>query len=221
MSLPPAALALALGATGANALTLTNAAITGPTGTIWTTAHTGNYTLFLSSPNPGDYLNPNDESISVGIPNGIRRVLLTGEGYLPGNTLNSDPVYNLTLRFDTGQSLTGLYTVATNSFSAGRSLVSGGRTFSLIEFSYTRKLADVVRANVATSGGDGNDYNGNFRISSAAGAVPEPATWALMLGGFGLVGASMRRRSRRSRCLTHPLVGRSERGVVATRRPFF
>lgn len=29
-----------------------------------------------------------------------------------------------------------------------------------------------------------------------AGGVPEPATWALMLGGFGLIGAAMRRRGR-------------------------
>lgn len=29
-------------------------------------------------------------------------------------------------------------------------------------------------------------------------AVPEPATWALMIGGFGLVGSSMRRREGRS-----------------------
>lgn len=28
-----------------------------------------------------------------------------------------------------------------------------------------------------------------------AGAVPEPASWALMIGGFGLVGAAMRRRA--------------------------
>jgi len=26
-------------------------------------------------------------------------------------------------------------------------------------------------------------------------AVPEPATWTLMIAGFGLVGATMRRRS--------------------------
>lgn len=195
ISLPLAALAIALGATGANALTLTNAAVTGPTSTIWTTAQTGNYTLFLQTPNLGDFLNPNDESISLGIANNaITRALLAGEGYLPGTTIDSDPFYNLTLSFDTGQTLTGSYTPATNTFVGGSSIMSGGQSYSLIEFSYRRFLGDSVQANVATFGGDGNDYNGNFRIQAAA--VPEPTTWALMLGGFGLVGASMRRRSR-------------------------
>jgi len=27
-----------------------------------------------------------------------------------------------------------------------------------------------------------------------AGAVPEPATWTLMIGGFGMIGGGMRRR---------------------------
>jgi hypothetical protein len=31
-------------------------------------------------------------------------------------------------------------------------------------------------------------------VSYSVGAVPEPATWALMIGGFGLVGAAARRR---------------------------
>ncbi len=30
--------------------------------------------------------------------------------------------------------------------------------------------------------------------SFPTGAVPEPATWAMMLAGFGLVGATVRRR---------------------------
>ncbi|WP_255601949.1 PEPxxWA-CTERM sorting domain-containing protein [Polymorphobacter megasporae] len=40
-----------------------------------------------------------------------------------------------------------------------------------------------------------NEYK--FDLSAAAAAVPEPATWAMMIGGFGFVGASMRRRSGR------------------------
>ena len=31
-------------------------------------------------------------------------------------------------------------------------------------------------------------------LSSAVGSAPEPATWALMIGGFGLAGAALRRR---------------------------
>lgn len=35
---------------------------------------------------------------------------------------------------------------------------------------------------------------GTAVFSYASGSVPEPASWALMLGGFGLVGGAMRRR---------------------------
>jgi hypothetical protein len=38
----------------------------------------------------------------------------------------------------------------------------------------------------------------NLRVTTAemfsAGAVPEPASWAMMIGGFALVGASLRKR---------------------------
>ena len=39
-----------------------------------------------------------------------------------------------------------------------------------------------------------NNAAGTTFSASIAGAVPEPASWALMLGGFGLAGAAMRRR---------------------------
>jgi hypothetical protein len=34
----------------------------------------------------------------------------------------------------------------------------------------------------------------NFDVEARTGAVPEPAAWALMLAGFGLAGAGLRRR---------------------------
>lgn len=33
-----------------------------------------------------------------------------------------------------------------------------------------------------------------FATANLAGAVPEPASWALMIGGFGMVGGALRRR---------------------------
>ncbi|OJV29380.1 MAG: hypothetical protein BGO24_03985 [Sphingomonas sp. 67-36] len=35
---------------------------------------------------------------------------------------------------------------------------------------------------------------GSVSAVAGAGGVPEPATWAMMIAGFGLVGAAMRRR---------------------------
>ena len=40
------------------------------------------------------------------------------------------------------------------------------------------------------------DFHRDFIESNITNAVPEPATWAMMIGGFGLVGAASRRRTR-------------------------
>ena len=41
-----------------------------------------------------------------------------------------------------------------------------------------------------------NDAADGYRLQQIALAVPEPEVWGLMLGGFGLVGNAMRRRSK-------------------------
>ncbi|MGH6998130.1 MAG: PEPxxWA-CTERM sorting domain-containing protein, partial [Phenylobacterium sp.] len=38
-------------------------------------------------------------------------------------------------------------------------------------------------------------YSGVQTIASLSSAVPEPATWAMMIMGFGLVGSAVRRRN--------------------------
>ena len=47
--------------------------------------------------------------------------------------------------------------------------------------------------NVTLYGTNGTSRSYNFETASAP--VPEPATWAMMIAGFGLVGGAMRRRS--------------------------
>jgi hypothetical protein len=46
------------------------------------------------------------------------------------------------------------------------------------------------------SDGETNDFaiSGLSFITGSVSAAPEPATWAMMIGGFGMAGASLRRR---------------------------
>ena len=60
---------------------------------------------------------------------------------------------------------------------------AGGSSYALT-FTYSN--------NVSGSAGVTSNAPSGFRVSVAA--VPEPATWAMMLAGFGLLGAGMRRR---------------------------
>ncbi|HEU4970127.1 PEPxxWA-CTERM sorting domain-containing protein [Sphingomonas sp.] len=63
---------------------------------------------------------------------------------------------------------------------------------------FTRSFAPVSAAYalVTASGGDNLYGIGEIRFNGtlAAPGVPEPATWAMMIGGFGLAGGAARRR---------------------------
>ncbi len=69
-------------------------------------------------------------------------------------------------------------------------------TWATYSASYTAGFADAggaISVLLASDNGQG-DFD-NVRLSDdAAAGVPEPASWALMIGGFGLVGAAARRR---------------------------
>ena len=55
---------------------------------------------------------------------------------------------------------------------------------------YTINLAGTANSDAA--------FQGTVKFNLAAAGVPEPATWGLMLLGFGLMGSSMRRRRART-----------------------
>jgi hypothetical protein len=57
-----------------------------------------------------------------------------------------------------------------------------------------------ITFSMQVNGGAGFAIN-DLRLLAGAGAVPEPSTWAMILLGFGAIGASTRRRKTASRAL--------------------
>lgn len=62
----------------------------------------------------------------------------------------------------------------------------------------TQPRVGLANADVEVNGQNAQTYNYDrsisFSLSGVTGAVPEPATWAMMILGFGLVGAALRQR---------------------------
>jgi len=54
--------------------------------------------------------------------------------------------------------------------------------------------AVIMGSHIDTVGTWGSDYEKLVFTSDGGGAVPEPASWALLITGFALVGAAARRR---------------------------
>lgn len=78
--------------------------------------------------------------------------------------------------------------------TSGGSFVLDGVFSSLQTFSFGA-LGNIVKLDLSDNDGSGLVYdNFIFTVGRGGGAVPEPATWAMMIGGFALAGAAMRRR---------------------------
>ena len=73
------------------------------------------------------------------------------------------------------------------------SSISGDAPFSTYSLSFTASNAGSFTAFVGTTSAD--NIGPLLSGITLADAVPEPASWALMVAGFGLVGVAARRRS--------------------------
>ncbi|WP_255602219.1 PEPxxWA-CTERM sorting domain-containing protein [Polymorphobacter megasporae] len=133
----------------------------------------------------------------VGAPSTITAFTLTfsaDSASAPGATL-----YSTKIAGNAGESLTGVV----GSYSAAVDFAATGGTkywLSIVpDLTYPPSWGWA-----AGNGGNGTAYQVFFGESTAlptdlafsleGGAVPEPAGWTLMIGGFGLVGTALRRR---------------------------
>jgi hypothetical protein len=76
-----------------------------------------------------------------------------------------------------------------NDVSYDLTTTSSGQTFTTNGIPIVAGALNTIRI----VGSGAGIYSGNATFQAAA-AVPEAGTWAMMLGGFGLMGAAMRRR---------------------------
>jgi hypothetical protein len=116
------------------------------------------------------------------------------QGTQAGFTVSTGPVtdwdsYSLTNVTATGFDFTGLVTVSNGqTLSVAHRLNLACQEGVDCDFSRTGTIALQLPSGVSFT-----SASGVFLTSTGGGAVPEPASWAMLVAGFGLVGNAMRR----------------------------
>ena len=106
---------------------------------------------------------------------GANRPVAIGFSPLSGASGTFSRRYNLTLA---------------STYSGGFLAANGGTAASARTAFLNGLTSGRAYYNVHTAMFPGGEIRGNL----AAGAVPEPASWAMLIAGFGMTGAAMRRR---------------------------
>jgi hypothetical protein len=133
-------------------------------------------------------------------------VLFTGSFTLPTTINSRTPVWYDFALPNVAVTAGSLYTALVSTTSSRLALVYGpdvaiggpnnGQPLSSDAY-LPGQLIAIGSTGGAICQGDASICDANFRVSGVtppAAAVPEPATWAMMIGGFGLVGGALRRR---------------------------
>lgn len=89
-----------------------------------------------------------------------------------------------------------ILTGAGQILAASTPITVNGQVHTSLSYDFTS--ADGIRIQWGPDGYDVGIDNIEFTVSAlSSSAVPEPATWAMMIAGFGMAGAAIRRRERR------------------------
>ncbi|TFU03714.1 PEP-CTERM sorting domain-containing protein [Polymorphobacter arshaanensis] len=145
-----------------------------------------------------------DAGVTTGLYSGTVKVFVSGTGQSAGTTFNDAfYVYNSTINFNSSSYYQLAFdTVPLVPFNPAREAkyFLGG---PLPAWNPNHRYSFLLNTGLTTPGqlhfgvSDGNfaDNTGAFRIKVSA--VPEPTSWALLIAGFAMVGASLRRRNGR------------------------
>ncbi len=84
--------------------------------------------------------------------------------------------------------------VTFNTSNLSESFLYGGYEYTLTLTGFGNSANNLVSAFSSKEGG--KNKVGLWGYVTQTSAIPEPATWAMMIAGFGMIGAQMRRRNR-------------------------
>ncbi|MFS0737260.1 PEPxxWA-CTERM sorting domain-containing protein [Sphingomonas sp. 1P06PA] len=194
-----AVIAIALGTSSASAAVnlVTNGSFEDP-------ISTGNFTTLSGNQLPGWSVDTGNVDVVLQPPyvafDGTQALDLVGTGVSTGSIsqqiATGTGLYRLTFAYTNNTDSSGPFS-ATYSIGGvtGSVTASGGTSanpnWQTISVDFLATGATTL--SFADTSGAGNQ--GIFLDAVSVTAVPEPAAWALMIGGFGLVGGAMRRRS--------------------------